>query len=92
MLSRESVRIEFLLKSLNDLEIFTCYKINAYLNAKCRYILCTEACKWFGTEKWMVVIIARSLYGIKSSGVKCRSKSAATLNLFGYKSSGADYV
>ena len=34
--SRESVRIAFLLASLNDLDIFVCDKGNACLNAKFR--------------------------------------------------------
>ena len=46
IVSRESVRIEFLLESLNDLDIFTCDIGNAYLNSKCREKLWTES----GTE------------------------------------------
>ena len=36
VVSRESVRIAFLLESLNDLDIFACDIGNAYLYAKCR--------------------------------------------------------
>ena len=36
VVSRESVRIVFLLASLNDLDIFSYDIGNAYLNAKCR--------------------------------------------------------
>ena len=36
VISRESVRIEFLIESLDDLDIFECVIGNAYLNAKCR--------------------------------------------------------
>ena len=55
--SRESVRIEFILASLNDLDIIACDIGNAYLNSKCRYELWTESGTEIGTEKGMVMII-----------------------------------
>ena len=88
--SREIVRISFLLASLNDLDIFACDIGNAYLNAKCREKLRTESGTEFGTEKKMVMIIARVIYGLKSSGAAWRSKLAETLMLIRYKSSEAD--
>ena len=60
-MSRESVRIEFLLASLNDLDIFACDVDNAYLNEKYREKLWTESGTKFGTEKGMVMIISRFL-------------------------------
>ena len=51
VVSRERVRISFLLTSLNDLEIFACNIGNAYLNTKCREKLCTEVGTDFDTEK-----------------------------------------
>ena len=36
VVSRKSVRIAFILASLNYLDIFDCGICNAYLNAKCR--------------------------------------------------------
>ena len=42
VVSRESVSIEFLLASLNELDIFAYDKSNKYLNAKHREKLCTE--------------------------------------------------
>ena len=58
-MSREIVRIVFLPVSLNDLEIFSCDKGNAYLHAKCMDKLCTEPGTDFGDEKVMVMIITR---------------------------------
>ena len=55
--SRESVRIEFILESLNDLDIFECDIGNAYLNPKHRKKLLTESGTEFGNEKVMVMII-----------------------------------
>ena len=87
---RESVSIAFLLAYLNDLDIFACDIGNAYLNAKCREKLRTESGTEFGTEKKTVMIIARVIYGLKSSGAAWRSKLAETLMLIRYKSSEAD--
>ena len=49
----------------------------------------TESGTYFGTEKVMVIIISRAIYGLKSSGAAWRSKLAETLMLLGYKSSEA---
>ena len=59
VVSRESVRITFLLASLNDFDIFACDIGNAYLNSKSREKHWTEAGTEFGTEKGMVMIISR---------------------------------
>ena len=75
-MSRESVRIAFLLASLNGLDIFTCDIGNAYLISKFREKLWTEAGTPFGTEKRMVMIIAIALCGLKSSGAAWRTKLA----------------
>ena len=79
VVSRESVRIEFLLASLNELDIFACDIGNAYLNAKFREKLWTESGTEFGNQKGIVMIISRALYGLKSSGAAWRGKLAETL-------------
>ena len=76
VVSWESVRIVFILAYLNGLDIFACDIGNEYLNAKCREKLWTEAGTAFGTEKIMVMIISRSLYGLKCSGAARREKIA----------------
>ena len=43
VVSRERVRIEFLLESLSDLDKFACHIGNAYINYKCREKIWTEA-------------------------------------------------
>ena len=53
-------------------------------------MLCIEAGIEFGNEKLMVMIIARSIYELKSSGTAWRSKLAETLMSLGYKSSEVD--
>ena len=84
-MSRESVRISFLLASLNDLDIFACDIGNSRLNAKFREKLWTESSTEFGTEKGMVMIITRALYGLKRSGAAWKEKITETLMLLGYK-------
>ena len=83
VMSRDSISIAFLLASLNNLEIFSCEIGNAYLDAKCREKLWTEAGTEFGTEKVIVIIIARAIYGLKISGTAWRSKLAETLMSLG---------
>ena len=67
-MSRESVRIVFILASLNYLDIFVRDIVNAYFNSKCGGKLWTEAGTEFGTEKGIVMIISRALYVLRSSG------------------------
>ena len=88
-MSRKSVSIAFLLASLNDLDIFACDIGNAYLNVKCREKIWTESGTQFVTEKGMVMIIARALYGIKISGDTWGAKLAESVMSLGYKSSEA---
>ena len=89
-MSRESVSIEIILASLNDLEIFTCDIGNAYIDEKYIEKIWTEAGTESGTEKGMVTIITRALYGIKISGDSCKEKISETLMPLGYKSYKAD--
>ena len=70
----ESFRIEFILKSLNDLDIFAYNIGNALQNVKYIEKNWTKACTEFCTETGMVMIIAIALYGLKSSGAACMAK------------------
>lgn len=90
VVSRDSVRLAFMIASLNNLNVFACDIGNAYLNAKCREKLWTIAGTEFGSEKGSVMIIARALYGLKSSGAAWRAKLADTLRDIGYRPSEAD--
>ena len=72
VVSRESVRIGFLIAALNDLEICAADVTNAYINADCREKIWTVAGPEFGaTEQGSVMIIKKALYGLKSSGAAC---------------------
>lgn len=90
VVSRESVRLALLIASLNDLDISCCDIGNAYLNADCREKLWTVAGSEFGSEKCTVMIIARALYGLKSSGAAWRAKLTETMRTMGYVETQAD--
>ena len=90
VVSRESVRIAFLIAALNDLDIYAADIGNAYLNAPCREKIWTVAGPEFGTDAGSVMIIKRALYGLKSSGAAWRAMLAQTLMDLGYVSTKAD--
>jgi len=90
VVSRESVRIAFLVAALNDLEVFAADIGNAYLNAPCREKIWTRAGKEFGSDEGCIMIIVRALYGLKTSGAAWRAAFAQKLVEMGYKSSKAD--
>ena len=62
VVSRDSVRLAFLIATLNDLDIMACDVGNAYLNAPCREKLCFVAGPEFGSQQGMIVKIVRGLY------------------------------
>jgi len=88
--SRDSVRIALIIASLNSLPATACDIGNAYLNATCREKLWTVAGPEFGSDKGAVMIIARVLYGLKSSGAAWRSALAETMRSLNYQPTQAD--
>ena len=94
VVSRESVRICFLLAALNDLDVLSGDIGNAYLNAKPR-----EKCHvkiehdfMFGPEAiGSYAAITRALYGMKSSGAAWRDAISALMrNSLGFNQCYAD--
>ncbi|KAI2494242.1 Reverse transcriptase (RNA-dependent DNA polymerase) [Fragilaria crotonensis] len=91
VVSRDSIRIAFLVAALNDLDVLSADISGAYLNANAAEKVYTIAGKEFGPEKeGRVVVITRALYGLRSSGKAWRDHMAATLRDFGYTSCKAD--
>ena len=90
VVSRESVRIMFMVAALNDLEIQSADIENAYLTAPCREKVWTRAGAEFGEEKGKALIIVKALYGLRSSGAAFRAFLAERLDEMGFKSSIAD--
>ena len=68
VVSRDSVRITFLLTALNSGEIISCDIQNAYLSAPCQEKFYHMAGEEFGSEKGKVFIVKRVLCGLRTSG------------------------
>jgi len=90
VVTRDSVRLAFLIAALNDLDILACDITNAYLNAPCREKIWFVGGIEMGKDCGKVLILTRALYGLKSSGAAWRAKLAETLSSLGFKSSRAD--
>jgi len=90
VVSRESIRVAFLLAALNDLELFAADVGNVYLSVPCREKIWTRARKEFGSNEGCIMIIVRALYGLKTSGVAWRVTFAEKLTERGYKSTKAN--
>ena len=91
VVSRDSVRIAFLIAALNDLDILAGDIQNAYLHANTKEKLYFIAGSEWKADEGRPVVIVRALYGLKSSALMWRNHLADTLgNFMGFKSSLAD--
>ncbi len=69
VVSRDSVKIAFLIAAINDINIMACDIGNAYLNALCReWIWFVAGAECGENYKGMVCKLVRALNGLKSSG------------------------
>jgi hypothetical protein len=90
VVSRDSVRLAFLLAALNRLEVMACDIGNAYLNAPCREKIWFVAGPEFGSRQGTVIKIVRALYGLKTSGASWRAMFNNSIQDMGFKPSIAD--
>jgi hypothetical protein len=91
VVSRESVRLGFLVAALNDVDIVAADVGNAYLNATTKEKVYIITGPEFGPlDQGKVAVIVRALYGLKSSGAMWRSHFAAHLREMGFTSSLGD--
>jgi hypothetical protein len=90
LISRDSVRLFFLLAALNYLDVLACDIQNAYINAATKEKIWFHGGDEMGFDKGTVIIIVRSLYGLKSSGAQWREHMAQTLRNGGFTSCKAD--
>jgi hypothetical protein len=90
VVSRDTVRLFFLLAALNDLDIRACDVQNAFVQADTKEKVWTRGRQEFNLPEGAVVLIVRALYGLKSSGARFRDAMANTLRLGGFQSSKAD--
>jgi hypothetical protein len=90
VVTRESVRIGFLLAALNGLDILAADIGNAYLQAPTREKVHTTASPEFGPSNvGRTVIVVRAMYGLKSSGAAWHTKFSETLRSMDFKPSYA---
>ena len=91
VVSRESVRIAFLIAALNNMDILAGDIQNAYLNAPTSEKLYFIAGKEWKADAGKSIVIVRALYGLKSSALQWRNHLANILdNDLGFKSCLAD--
>lgn len=90
VVSRDSVRLAFLIAALNNLDVMMCDIGNAYLNAPCREKIWFKGGRETGEDKGKVLELKRALYGLKSSGASWRSMLAGTLRDLGFQDTRAD--
>lgn len=76
VVSRDSVRIMFLVAALNDLDIAMCDIGNAYLQAETRERVWFKAGKEWGSRAGQKVIVTRALYGLRASGAEWKKTFA----------------
>jgi len=79
VVTRESIRIGFVLALLNDLEVLTADVAGAYLNAPCAEKVYTILGEEFGDYAGRKALIIMALYGLKSAGYSWRSFCARIL-------------
>jgi Reverse transcriptase (RNA-dependent DNA polymerase) len=84
VVTRESVRLGFLIAAMNELEIVAADVRNTYLNADCWEKIWFIASPAFATKKGKVLIMCKALYGLKSSGAAWRVLFSSTLHELGY--------
>ena len=90
VVSRDSIRITFLVAALSDLDIMAADIGNAYLNAPCHEKIWTVAGQELGTECGAIFLVTRALYGLKSAGAAWRSFFAQALTMLGFRSTCRD--
>ena len=91
VVSRDTVRIFFLLAALNDVELLSCDNQNAYLEAPNKEKVWTKFTDQLGPEyNGKKAIIAKALYGLGSNGRSFRDYLAMNLMKLRFVSSKAD--
>ena len=87
VVSRDSVRIGFLIAAWNDLDIMACDLENAYLNAPCREKIWLEGGAECSEDQGKALVVVRAL---KSAGSSWRATLVEVLAGLGFESTRAD--
>ena len=88
--SRDSVRLDFMIAALNRIHIMSCDTENAYINATNRENIWFEVGIEYGEDKGKVLVVVRALYGLKSAGLVWRAALVEALVQLGFKSTKVD--
>ena len=91
VVTRESVRIAFLLAGMNKLDVQAADISNAYLNAPCREIIWIFAGPELGSNEGCVLKVVRAWYGLKISGASCHAMLSQTMKDMKYTQCKANY-
>ena len=90
VVSRDSVQIAPKIAALNGLDVLACDIQNAYLMADCRERVWVVAGTEFGYEAGKNMLVRKTLYGSKISGVAFRAFLVENLDEMSYLPSYAD--
>lgn len=91
VVTRESVRLGFLIASLNKLQVLSADVAGAYLNAPCAEKVHTILGPEFGECEGQIAVIRKALYGLRSAGFAWRSYCAEIMRTsLEFKSCRAD--
>eukprot|EP00957_Ditylum_brightwellii_P069280 5259156-Ditylum_brightwellii.AAC.1 len=90
VVSRDNIRLEFLIVGLNELDVMCCNLQNAYLNVKCKEKIWFVGGKECCGDQGKVIVIIRALYRLRSAGASWGAALAELLFSLGYKSTKAD--
>jgi hypothetical protein len=86
----ESIRMAFLIASINNLDICAADIGNAFLYGTTREKVYIIAGDEFGEAKGRPLIIEKGLYGLRTSSARFHEHLAAKLRIMGYRPSYAD--
>ena len=87
----DTIRMAFVLASMNELEVCAADISTAFLYGKTREKVYVIAGKEFGEHAGKRMVIEGGLYGLKTSAARFHEECAAHLRSMGFKPSKADY-
>jgi hypothetical protein len=90
VVSRDMVRLFFLIVVLNDVNILACDVQNAYINAETKEKVLFKGGEETGQHKDKMIVIVHALYGLKSPSVHWREHMVQTLCNAGFAACKAD--
>ncbi len=91
VVSMETIRMAFVLASMNDLEVCAADISTAFLYGKTREKVYVIAGKEFGKHAGKRMIIDKGLYGLKTSSARFHEKLSRKLREMGFKPSKTDF-